>query len=293
MLAEFELFFPEIYRPFIGAVVFLLGAMVGSFLNVVVHRLPKIMEKDWREQCTQFLHPETPATTPPTTYNLAFPPSHCPKCNHGIRWWENIPLLSYLWLRGKCSSCKTRISIRYPLVELFTATLSVAVITQLGATLQGASALVLTWAIIALALIDFDTQLLPDDITLPLLWVGLLLNLFAIHASLPDAVIGATAGYLSLWSVYWIFKLMMDKEGMGFGDFKLLAAFGAWLGWQALPVIILVSSLVGSVIGIGLILFKGRDSQIPIPFGPYLAIAGWIVLVARNEIASLFPFLLI
>jgi leader peptidase (prepilin peptidase)/N-methyltransferase len=282
----------ELYRPFIGAVVFLLGAMVGSFLNVVVYRLPKMMEHSWREQCTQLLNPETTLNAQ-APFNLAFPDSHCPHCQHAIRWWENIPLLSYLALRGKCSHCKQPISLRYPLVELLSALLSTVVIWQLGLGLAGISALFLTWALIALALIDFDTQLLPDDITLPLLWAGLLLNVFAFHCSLSDAVIGAMAGYLILWSIFWLFKILTGKEGMGYGDFKLLAAFGAWLGWQALPMIILISSVVGSLIGIGLILFKGRDSQIPVPFGPYLAIAGWIVLVAGESIRNAFPLLFI
>jgi leader peptidase (prepilin peptidase)/N-methyltransferase len=278
----------ELYRPFIGAVVFLLGAMIGSFINVVVYRLPKMMEQDWRQQCSQLLNPGATQTSTPL-FNLAFPASHCPHCQHAIRWWENIPLLSYVYLRGKCANCQRAISLRYPLVELLTALLSTAVILQLGTGLAGISALLFTWALIALALIDFDTQLLPDDITLPLLWGGLLLNIFALHSHLTDAVIGAMAGYLSLWSIYWLFKLVTGKEGMGYGDFKLLAAFGAWLGWHALPMIILLSSVVGSVIGISLILFKGRDSQIPVPFGPYLAIAGWITLVAGDSIRTYIP----
>lgn len=290
MSAPLDTALVELYRPFIGAVVFLLGAMIGSFINVVVYRLPKMMEQEWRQQCSQLLTPDVTHASLPL-FNLAFPASHCPHCQHAIRWWENIPLLSYVYLRGKCSNCQQTISLRYPLVELLTALLSITVILQLGSGLVGISALLLTWALIALALIDFDTQLLPDDITLPLLWGGLLINLFALHSNLSDAVIGAMAGYLSLWSIYWLFKLLTGKEGMGYGDFKLLAAFGAWLGWHALPMIILLSSLVGSLIGIGLILFKGRDSQIPVPFGPYLAIAGWITLVAGDSIRASIPML--
>jgi len=292
MLSPLDTAWIELYRPFYGAVVFLLGAMVGSFINVVVYRLPKMMERSWHQQCSQLLTPDAVLASQPT-FNLAFPDSHCPHCQHAIRWWENIPLVSYLVLRGKCSSCQQSISMRYPLVELMSALLSTVVIWQLGFGIMGISALFLTWTLIALALIDFDTQLLPDDITLPLLWSGLLVNLFDLHSSLADAVIGAMAGYLSLWSVYWLFKWFTGKDGMGYGDFKLLAAFGAWLGWQALPMIILLSSVVGSVIGISLIVFKGRDSQIPIPFGPYLAIAGWIVLVAGESIRTHFPLFLI
>ncbi len=279
-----------IYRPFIGAVVFWLGAIVGSFINVVVYRLPKMMERDWRQQCSQLLNPELPLESHPS-FNLAFPASHCPHCQHAIRWWENVPVLSYVCLRGKCSHCKQPISWRYPAVEMLSAVMSFCVIWYLGIGLAGLSALLLTWALITLALIDIDTQLLPDDITLPLLWCGLLLNLFTIHTSLADAVLGAMIGYLSLWSIYWLFKLLTGKEGMGYGDFKLLAAFGAWLGWQALPMIILISSVMGSLIGIGLILFKSRDSQIPIPFGPYLAIAGWLALVGRDTITGILPLL--
>jgi len=296
-MTDFDTALFELYRPFFGAVVFWLGAIVGSFINVVVYRLPKMMERDWHSQCTQLLMPEKsdPATTSTsittTPFNLAIPASHCPHCQHQIRWWENVPVLSYLCLRGKCSQCKQSISLRYPLVEGVTALMSIIVVWCLGFTAVGFSALLLTWALIALALIDFDTQLLPDDITLPLMWGGLLLNLFFIHTSLAESVIGAMAGYLSLWSIYWLFKLLTGKEGMGYGDFKLLAALGAWLGWQSLPMIILLSSVVGSLIGIGLILFQGRNSQTPIPFGPYLAIAGWITLIGRDAIASYFPFL--
>jgi len=282
----------ENYRPFIGAVAFLLGAIVGSFINVVTHRLPKIMEKNWLSQCSELLSiPQQSNGDEGQVFNLAFPASHCPKCLHEIRWWENIPVFSYLALKGKCSNCQQPISLRYPIVEFATACLSAIVIWHFGFNVIGMSGLLLTWALISLTCIDIDTQLLPDDITLPLLWLGLLVNLFTIHTSINNAVIGAMIGYLSLWSIYWLFKLATGKEGMGYGDFKLLAALGAWLGWQALPVIILLSSVVGSVIGISMILFKGRDSQIPIPFGPYLAIAGWIALIARDQLMNIFPFI--
>lgn len=282
----------ESNRPFLGAVAFLLGAIVGSFLNVVSLRMPKMMERNWRDQCRQLFQPDEPAAAS-TPYNLAFPPSHCPKCQHAIQWWENIPVISYVILGGKCSGCKTGISIRYPLVEMGSAILSTIVVCQFGASIQGIAALFFTWTLLTLAIIDFDTQFLPDDLTLPLLWGGLLLGIFAVFADLQDAVIGAAAGYLCLWSVYWMFKWTTGKEGMGYGDFKLLAALGAWLGWQALPAIILVASCAGSVIGISLILLRNRDSQIPIPFGPYLAIAGWITMVWQDEINILFQSLFV
>ncbi|HSC76571.1 MAG TPA: A24 family peptidase [Pseudomonadales bacterium] len=260
-----------------------LGCTVGSFLNVVCLRLPKMMERDWHVQCCELL--DTPVE-PSEPFNLAFPASRCPQCGHNIRAWENIPVISYVFLRGRCSGCQTPISKRYPLVEFACGLLSAVVAWHFGATWQCAAALGLTWALLTLAIIDFDTQLLPDDITLPLLWAGLLLSSLAgIFAPLQDAVIGAMAGYLILWCVYWLFKLITGREGMGYGDFKLLAALGAWLGWQALPQIILLSSLVGAVFGIAMIIFRGRDRQIPMPFGPYLASAGWISLLYGSEIS--------
>lgn len=264
------------------AVIFVLGCTVGSFLNVVCLRLPKMMERDWRQQCCQLM--ALPAE-PAETFNLAFPPSRCPQCGHSIRPWENIPVVSYLFLKGKCSGCKTPISRRYPLVEASCGLLSAAVAWHFGPTWQCAAALGLTWAMLALSVIDFDTQLLPDDITLPLLWAGLLLALGNVFVPLRDAVIGAAAGYLVLWTVYWLFKLATGREGMGYGDFKLLAALGAWMGWQAIPQIILLSSVVGATIGIILIAFRGRDRQIPIPFGPYLAAAGWISMLWGSDIS--------
>lgn len=268
--------------------------MVGSFLNVVIHRLPIMMQTAWREQCTEFLANES-VTTDTTTkeqekdkYNLVVPRSACPKCGHQITALENIPVLSYLWLKGRCSSCKTPISKRYPVIEIMTALLSVLVAWQFGFSWQCLAALCLTWALIALSVIDFDHKLLPDDITLSFLWIGILLNLFGLFTDSISSITGAIAGYLSLWSVYWAFKLLTGKEGMGYGDFKLLAMLGAWMGWQALPGIVLLSSFVGAMIGIGLIVFRGRDKNIPIPFGPYLAIAGWIYLLWGNQITQLY-----
>ena len=253
----------------------LLGLCVGSFLNVVIHRLPKMMEQEWHAQCAE-LRGETASTAADLT--LARPRSRCPSCGHQITALENIPLVSYMLLRGKCSNCATPISPRYPAVEALTALLSAYAAWHFGPTLQTVGALLLIWALIALTVIDFDTQLLPDSITLPLLWFGLAFNLFGAYADLPSAVIGAMLGYLSLWSVFWLFKLATGKEGMGYGDFKLLAALGAWLGWQLLPVIVLLSSVVGAAIGIGLIVISRHGRNTPIPFGPYLAIAGLIAL---------------
>jgi leader peptidase (prepilin peptidase)/N-methyltransferase len=262
----------------------LLGALVGSFLNVVIHRLPLMMERQWRQQCAELDPQQTPAAA--ETYNLAQPGSSCPHCGHKIRPWENIPVVSYLMLRGKCSGCGAHISLRYPIIEAVTATLSGFATWHFGFGWEAAAALLLTWILIPLTVIDIDHQLLPDSITLPFLWVGLLLNLSGTFTDINSAIIGAIAGYLTLWSVYWVFKLIHGKEGMGYGDFKLLALLGAWMGWQLLPLIILLSSLVGAVIGIGLILFRGRDHNIPIPFGPYLAIAGWIALYWGEAITS-------
>jgi leader peptidase (prepilin peptidase) / N-methyltransferase len=254
----------------------LLGLCIGSFLNVVIHRLPKMMERQWRAECAELAGQEAP---PAERYNLVLPRSACPACGHLITALENIPLLSYAVLRGKCAGCGARISPRYPAVEALTAALSAYVAWRFGFGIAAAAALLFTWAMIALTFIDLDTYYLPDSITLPLLWLGLLLNLGGTYATLPSAIIGAAAGYLSLWSVYWVFKWATGKEGMGYGDFKLLAAIGAWLGWQMLPLTILLSSLVGAAIGIVLIIFAGRGRSVPIPFGPYLAIAGMIALL--------------
>ena len=256
----------------------LLGLCVGSFLNVVIHRLPKMMERQWRAECAELAGGDQ-VSLPAERYNLVVPRSACPSCGHRITALENIPLLSWLALRGKCAGCGTRISPRYPAVEALSAALSAYVAWHFGFGLAAAGALLFTWAMIALTFIDLDTCYLPDSITLPLLWLGLLLNLNGSFAPLSAAVIGAAAGYLSLWTVYWAFKWATGKEGMGYGDFKLLAAIGAWLGWQMLPLTILLSSLVGAVIGISLIVFAGRGRSVPIPFGPYLAIAGMIALL--------------
>jgi leader peptidase (prepilin peptidase)/N-methyltransferase len=254
-----------------------LGLLVGSFLNVVIYRLPLMMESRWRRDCCELLEVDQEKEEAPL--NLATPNSHCPHCKAAIKPWQNIPVVSYLLLRGKCSNCAARISLRYPILELVTGlmTLALAFFFDLSPALYGA--VILTWALITLTMIDVDHQLLPDDITLPLMWLGLLFNLMGTYVSLSDAVIGAMAGYLTLWSIYWIFKILTGKEGMGYGDFKLLAALGAWMGWQALPMIILLSSLVGALCGIALMVIKRRGKDIPIPFGPYLAMAGWIALL--------------
>ncbi len=267
--------------------VLLYGLLVGSFINVVAHRLPAIMERGWRSECREFLEIEE-NTAKGEELTLSRPRSRCPHCGHPITALENIPVISYLFLRGRCSECKERISIRYPLVELTTGLLSLAVVWHFGVTWQTAAALPLTWALIALSLIDFDHKLLPDNIVLPTLWAGLLISLIPVFADPRAAIIGAAAGYLSLWSIFKLFKLITGKEGMGYGDFKLLALFGAWLGWQSLLQIILLSSVVGALIGIGMIIFLGRDRQVPIPFGPYLAAAGWISLMWGAEINQLY-----
>ena len=263
----------------------LFGLCVGSFLNVVIYRLPKMLERGWQVQCAE-LRGEAPAVEP--AFNLVVPRSACPGCGHPITALENIPVLSWLALRGRCAKCKAPISARYPVVEVLGGVLAAYAVWRFGVTPRGIAACVLLWSLLALTMIDFDTQLLPDGITLPLLWLGLIVNLWGIFASLPDAVIGAVAGYLSLWTIYWLFKLIFRKEGMGYGDFKLLAALGAWLGWQVLFGIVVLSAAVGSVIGIALIVFKGRDHQVPMAFGPYLAIAGGIALFFRSPLVNLF-----
>ena len=265
----------------------ILGLLVGSFLNVVILRVPQMLERQWRAHCAELqANGEGGEAEQEAPFNLITPPSHCPRCHHAIKARENIPLLSYLLLRGKCAACGTRIPLRYPLIEAASAVLSAVVIWHFGFSWPGLAALLLTWVLIALSVIDFDHQLLPDNITLPFLWVGLSLNLFSLFTDLRSAVIGALAGYLSLWSVYQLFKWITGKEGMGYGDFKLLALLGAWLGWQYILPIILISSVVGAVTGLALIVLQGRDRHIPIPFGPYLAVAGWIVLLWGEQITS-------
>lgn len=258
-----------------------LGLLVGSFLNVVIHRLPLMMERDWLGQCAELRGEEPPAQEP---LSLSRPRSRCPQCGHMIGALENIPILSWLLLRGRCSACRAPISARYPLVEAVTGLLTAFAAAHFGYGWAAAGAIVLIWCLIALTFIDFDTQLLPDSITLPLLWGGLLFNLSGTFTDLHSAVVGAIAGYLSLWSVYWAFKLATGKEGMGYGDFKLLAALGAWLGWQMLPLTILLSSLVGAAVGIVLIVLAKRGRNVPIPFGPYLAAAGLLALFWGKEL---------
>jgi leader peptidase (prepilin peptidase)/N-methyltransferase len=266
----------------LATAVFVFGLLVGSFLNVVILRMPTRLFHDWRCQCRELLEIDESESTPP---GLVVQRSHCPRCGATIRWYDNIPVVSWLALGRRCRSCGEPISWRYPLVELITAILSAVVILHFGATPEGAAALVFTWALIAATGIDFDHQLLPDQITLPLLWLGLGLNLWlGLFASLEEAVIGAIAGYLALWSVFHLFKLLTGKEGMGFGDFKLLAALGAWMGWQVLPVVILLASFVGAVSGIAIMIATRRGKEVPIAFGPYLAAAGWIALIWGDRI---------
>jgi len=283
------------------SLVFLFSLMMGSFLNVVIHRLPIMLKSEWQHDCTEFLS-ELSSSTEKTgekieekaeiveksePFNLSVPRSRCPSCGHKISALENIPLISWLFLKGRCSDCHQAIPIRYPIIELSTALLSVLVAYTYGIQWFTLSALVLTWSMIALTVIDFDTQLLPDNITLPIMWLGVLMSLLSVSAiSLSDSIIGIILGYCSLWSVYQLFKIITGKEGMGYGDFKLLALLGAWLGWQSLPLILLLSALVGSIIGISLILFSGRDKNIPIPFGPYLASAGFISLIWGDKITQ-------
>ncbi|WP_345873392.1 A24 family peptidase [Shewanella algae] len=279
---------------------FLFASVIGSFLNVVIHRLPVMMKREWQQECNQYLQeyqPEfakqlgeaklnAPIDNYPAKYNLILPKSACPKCGAHIKPWHNLPIIGYLLLGGKCASCNTAISARYPIFELMTALLISTLGWYFGPTLQFVYATILTFGLIALSGIDLDEMLLPDQITLPLLWLGLLVNISGTFTNLTDATIGAAAGYLSLWSVYWLFKLLTGKEGMGYGDFKLMALFGAWLGWQMLPLIILFSSLVGALVGVLLILFKNLNRGNPIPFGPYIAIAGWVALVWGQQIVD-------
>ncbi|PCJ40115.1 MAG: prepilin peptidase [Moraxellaceae bacterium] len=292
--------FLENNPDYLIGVVFIFGLLFGSFFNVVIYRTPLMLFKEWLKNTREFIVElygslpkeleEDPKDFKSGTFNLVTPNSTCPKCDHEISWHENIPIISYLFLRGKCSSCKTSISIRYPGVELVTALLSAFVAYKLGASLEMVAILILTWSFICLTMIDYDHHILPDQITLPLLWLGLLLNLDGLFVPIESAVIGAAAGYLSLWTIYQLFKLATGKEGMGFGDFKLLAALGAWMGWEVLPLIILLSSLVGSIIGISFILIQGRDKNIPFAFGPYLAIAGWITFFWGDLIINYYKY---
>ena len=268
-----------------AALALLFGLLIGSFLNAVIHRLPRMMETQWQHQAAE-LRGETPALREP--YNLLRPRSRCPHCGHPITAAQNIPLVSWLMLRGRCSHCSAPISPRYPLVELAAGLLAAAAVWRYGITAAGAGALLLTFFLITLTFIDLDTQLLPDDLTLPLLWLGLLFNLGGVFVPIADAVIGAMLGYMLLWSVYWLFKLATGKEGMGHGDFKLLAALGAWFGWHAIPSIILLASAVGAAVGIAMIVLRGHGREVPIPFGPYLAGAGLLALYFAQPLGALF-----
>ncbi|RJX77197.1 A24 family peptidase [Pseudomonas sp. LS-2] len=261
-----------------------LGLLVGSFLNVVVYRLPKMMLRDWKAQAREVL--ELPPEPPTETFNLILPHSRCPHCSHQIRAWENLPVISYLFLGGKCSNCKAPISKRYPLVELACGLISAFVAWHFGYGWQAGAVLLLSWGLLSMSLIDADHQLLPDAIVLPLLWLGLIVNAFGLFVPLSDALWGAIAGYLALWCVFWLFKLITGKEGMGYGDFKLLAMLGAWGGWQILPLTILLSSIVGAVLGLILLRLRNVETSTPIPFGPYLAIAGWIALLWGDQITT-------
>jgi len=273
----------EASTPLFIIVCALLGLIVGSFLNVVIYRLPVMMQRSWETQCQELLELEQTTREP---FNLITPGSRCPHCGNHITALENIPVLSYMLQRGRCKHCREPISIRYPLIELFTAILSGIVAWHFGFGWPAAFAVLLTWALVAMSFIDVDHQLLPDDITLPFLWLGMLLSLFGFYTDMSSAIIGAMAGYISLWLVFHTFKLITGKEGMGYGDFKLLALFGAWFGWQSLPLIILLSSLVGAILGISMIIILGRDRQQPIPFGPYLAAAGWIAMLWGHDITQ-------
>lgn len=265
------------------AVSVIFGLLVGSFLNVVIYRMPKIMEREWHNNCLELQGLEIPEQP---KFSISKPRSACPQCGHQITALENIPVISYLFLKGKCSNCKTKISPRYPLIEALTGLLIGLVSWKFGYSSLTFFAWIFTFALIALTFIDFDTQLLPDDITLPLLWLGLFVNLNTGFADLKSAVIGAIAGYLILWTIYWIFKLVTGKEGMGYGDFKLLAAIGAWFGWQLLPAVILLSSIVGVIIGVGLIIYAKRGREVPMPFGPFLALGGIAALFFGPQLAS-------
>ena len=272
----------------LAGLVGIIGLLVGSFLNVVIYRLPVMMQRNWRQECTDYLQIDNCQPQNDEPFNLLLPLSRCPNCKTPIKPYQNIPVLSYVFLKGRCAHCGHPISLRYPIIEAFTAITSVLVAWHFGGSTQTLFALLLTWSLIALSFIDIDHQLLPDSITLPALWFGLFLSLFNVFTDAHSSIIGAIAGYLSLWTVYQLFKLVTGKEGMGFGDFKLLALFGAWLGWQYLPLIILLSSLVGAIIGIAMIIFVKRDHTIPIPFGPYLAAAGWIALMWGQDINQLY-----
>ena len=277
------------------AVVFAFCLIIGSFLNVVIHRLPIMMERDWREQCEELTKNPPEYALPEGRFDLIAPRSRCPSCGHVIKAWQNIPVISYLLLGGKCANCKESISARYPVVELMTALLAALCAWRFGYGLEAIMAVGMTLALIPIAMIDAETQLIPDSIVFPLIWIGLGMSLFhpmagaeTLFIAPRDAIVGAIAGYLSLWTVFQVFKLITGKEGMGYGDFKLLAALGAWLGWQQLPLIILMSAVVGAIVGIGLMVFRKHERSVPIPFGPYLAAAGWITMLWGEQIKNLY-----
>lgn len=284
--------FTESALLFVG-VVFAFCLVIGSFLNVVVHRLPVMMERDWREQCEELAKSPPEQPLPEGRFDLVAPRSRCPSCGNAIKSWQNIPVVSYLLLGGKCARCGESISARYPIVELLAGILAAACAWRFGVGWEALMSVVMTLALIPIAMIDAETQLIPDSIVLPLMWIGLAMSLFSpmqgaetLFISPQDAIVGAMAGYLSLWTVYQLFKLVTGKEGMGYGDFKLLAALGAWLGWQALPLIILMSAVVGAVIGITLIVVRKHERSVPMPFGPYLAAAGWIAMLWGDAIST-------
>ena len=274
------------------SLVFFVSLMVGSFLNVVIYRLPIMMERSWQQEYQSYFSEGAPtphdknSSASEEVFNLVKPDSTCPSCGHKIRAWENVPVISYLFLKGKCAKCKVGISVRYPLVELFTALACTFAAYQFGVTSQALWAVLFTYILVALLFIDLDKMLLPDQLTLPLLWLGLLLSTQHIFVGTTDAIIGAAAGYLSLWSVYWLFKLATGKEGMGYGDFKLLAALGAYTGWQGLPIIILLSSFVGAIAGILIMVIQNKGKSLAIPFGPYLAVAGWLTVLFKDAIIT-------
>ena len=275
------------------AVVFAFCLVIGSFLNVVVHRLPIMMEREWRAQCEEITKNPPDYELPEGRFDLIAPRSRCPSCGAEIKAWQNIPVISYLLLGGKCAHCKESISARYPLVELMTAVLAAVAAWRFGAGWEAAMAVVMTLSLVPIAMIDAETQLIPDSIVLPLMWIGLAMSLYhpmagadTLFIAPQDAIVGAMAGYLSLWTVYQLFKLITGKEGMGYGDFKLLAALGAWLGWQQLPLIILMSAVVGAIVGIALMAFRRHERSVPIPFGPYLAAAGWITMLWGDQIKT-------
>lgn len=272
------------YPMLMAVVLFIFGASVGSFLNVVIHRLPIMLEREWQQMSAEFLN----ITIEPCkeAFNLIVPRSRCPKCNHGIKAWQNMPIISYLLLKGQCYNCQAPITLRYPIIELITGLLTLAVYLKFGFSLQCLAAFCLVWALIALAMIDIDTQLLPDNLTIPLLWLGLICNSFELFVPLKNAVLSSAGAYLSLWLFLKAFKLITGKDGMGYGDFKLFAAFGAWFGWQALPFILIFASMAGALIGLLILYFKKQDRDTPLPFGPYLCAAGLLYLLIGQELVS-------